>query len=51
MHRVLTRLRAQVTADAAVARVASSRVLLRPRSRRGDPGVESRRVEINVSAS
>lgn len=50
--RILTRLPTQVVADALAAQgVASSRILLRLRGRQGDPGVESRRVEINVSAS
>lgn len=51
-NRILSRLRAQVVADALAERgIERSRIVLRPRGQQGgDPGVESRRVEINISA-
>lgn len=50
--RALSQLRAQMVADSLVAQgVARERITVRPRGKQGgDPGVESRRVEINVSA-
>jgi outer membrane protein OmpA-like peptidoglycan-associated protein len=49
-NRTLTRLRAQVVRDTLVADgVASSRIILQPKGAQGgDPGVESRRVEIEL---
>ena len=51
-NRTLSQLRAQVVADALAERsVPRNRIALRPRGQQGgDPGVESRRVEINVTA-
>lgn len=51
-NRTLSRLRAQVVADALAERsVPRNRIVLRPRGQQdGDPGVESRRVEINITA-
>lgn len=51
-NRILSQLRAQVVADALIARnITRDRIVLRPRGQQdGDPGVESRRVEINIAA-
>lgn len=50
--RTLSQLRAQVVADALAERgVPRNRIAVRPRTQAGsDPGVEERRVEINVTA-
>ena len=50
-NQTLSQLRAQIVADALVARgVDRSRVLVRPRGEtQGDPGIESRRVEISFA--
>ena len=49
-NRTLTRLRAQVVRDTLVADgVPSNRIILQPKGAQGgDPGVESRRVEIEL---
>ncbi|MBV8911861.1 MAG: OmpA family protein [Acetobacteraceae bacterium] len=51
-NQILSRLRAQVVADALVERgVSRGRITLRPRGATGgDPGVESRRVEILIGS-
>lgn len=51
-NRILSQRRAQVVADALAARgVSRDRLVLRPRGQQeGDPGVEGRRVEINIIA-
>ena len=50
-NQTLSQLRAQIVADALVARgVDRSRVIVRPRGEtQGDPGIESRRVEISFA--
>ncbi len=51
-NRILTQLRAQVVADGLAERgIPRSRIVLRPRGAQGgDPGIESRRVDINIAA-